>query len=138
MVRPNCAACGWIQYRNPTVGVAAIVIEHRRLLLGLRGDGGWCIPCGHVEWDETIEEATVREFAEETGLKIEVDELYSAQSNFHRPELQTVGIWYKAHRISGQLRAGGDLAAVDFFDLASLPELKFPTDRKVAQQLFRE
>ena len=74
----------------------------------------------------------------ESNLHSPMECSWNVQSNFHRPELQTVGIWYKAHRISGQLRAGGDLAAVDFFDLASLPELKFPTDRKVAQQLFRE
>ena len=32
--------------------------------------GQWCIPCGHVEWDEDLREAACREFQEETGLAI--------------------------------------------------------------------
>ncbi|WP_429162156.1 NUDIX domain-containing protein [Desulfitispora alkaliphila] len=34
--------------------------------------GQWCIPCGHVEWDEDVYEALKRETFEETGLKVEV------------------------------------------------------------------
>lgn len=28
----------------------------------------WCLPCGYLDWDETIEEATIREIYEETGV----------------------------------------------------------------------
>ncbi len=73
-LRSRCPNCGWIYYRNPTVGVAVVLLESGRLLLGERRDGGWCIPCGHVEWDESIEKAAVREFAEETGLQVELEE----------------------------------------------------------------
>lgn len=30
--------------------------------------GFWCFPGGYVEWDETVEEAALRELDEETGL----------------------------------------------------------------------
>lgn len=33
--------------------------------------GCWCMPCGYVDFDETIEEAASREVFEETGLKID-------------------------------------------------------------------
>jgi 8-oxo-dGTP diphosphatase len=65
--RRQCLGCGWIQYRNPSVGVAVVLIEEGKLLIGCRRSGGWCIPCGHVEYDENVEGAAVREMAEETG-----------------------------------------------------------------------
>lgn len=136
--RRRCPACGWVYYRNPTVGVAVVLVERGALLLGERRAGGWCIPCGHVEWDETVAEAAVREFEEETGLIVALDGIQAVHSNFHNPEMQTVGIWYLGRRLSGRLRPGGDLVRVKFFNLKDLPELKFPTDRQVVNQLALE
>lgn len=133
--RLRCPVCGWVHYRNPTVGVAVALLENGHLLLGLRRDGGWCIPCGHVEWDESIEEAAMREFAEETGLQVALEGVLAVHSNFHDPEHHTVGVWYRGRRRGGQLRAGGDLLQARFFALNALPPLKFPTDRLVVAQL---
>lgn len=36
--------------------------------------GCWCLPCGYVDFDETIEEAASREVFEETGLKIDSED----------------------------------------------------------------
>lgn len=135
VTRRKCPQCGWIQYRNPTVGVAVVLIERRQLLIGDRRDGGWCIPCGHVEWDETIEEAAVREMAEETGLTVRLEEIVAVKSNFHDRELQTVGIWFRGRRESGTLRPGGDLVDLAFAEFENLPPLKFPTDLEVAKSL---
>jgi ADP-ribose pyrophosphatase YjhB (NUDIX family) len=134
-LRSHCNVCGWIHYLNPTVGVAIVLFENGRLLLGERQDGGWCIPCGHVEWDESIEEAANREFMEETGLDVSLESILAAHSNFHDPQHHTVGIWYLGKRVGGSLRAGGDLRRVGFFSLDNIPTLKFPTDCKVIKQL---
>ena len=135
--RRRCTHCGWIHYRNPTVGVAVVVLEEDKLLIGRRRDGGWCIPCGHVEYDETVEEAAIRETAEETGLVVSLDGIQAVKSNFHDREHQTVGIWFGGRIVSGSLRAGGDLVEVAFAKLDSLPELSFPTDREVVDELRR-
>ena len=63
--RLRCPACARVHYRNPTVGVAVIILQQGRVLLGQRKDGTWCIPCGHVEWDEDILQAAAREALEE-------------------------------------------------------------------------
>jgi len=47
-----------------------------RVLLTKRSDtmadepGKWCIPCGYLDWDETLEEAAEREIFEETGITL--------------------------------------------------------------------
>lgn len=35
--------------------------------------GKWCLPCGYLDYDETIPEAASRELYEETGLEIHPD-----------------------------------------------------------------
>jgi ADP-ribose pyrophosphatase YjhB (NUDIX family) len=137
-LRSICEGCGWIHYLNPTVGVAVVLITNRHILLGERQNGGWCIPCGHVEWDETVEEAAVREFAEETGLTVSLDSILSVQSNFHDPKHHTVGIWYLGKRVSGFLHPGGDLLQVSFFPLDNIPSLRFPTDQHVINLMTKD
>ena len=134
-LRLRCPNCDWVHYRNPTVGVAVVLLEFGRLLLGERRDGGWCIPCGHVEWDESIEQAAMREFAEETGLLVELESVCAVHSNFHNPDHHTVGVWYRGRRVAGELRPGGDLLQVAFYSLDELPALKFPTDQAGVTQL---
>ena len=64
---------------RPIVGVAAVVIEDDRVVLVRRGRppayGEWSLPGGAVEPGETLEEAVVREVAEEIGFNVEVVEL---------------------------------------------------------------
>ena len=53
-----CRGCAFILYRNPIVGVAVILMEDQKILLGRRSRGEyaghWCIPCGYVEWGEVL------------------------------------------------------------------------------------
>lgn len=138
--RLTCAACGYIMYENPVVGVAAIVLDGGRLLLGRRAaaatyPGRWCIPCGYVEYDEDVRAAIVREFREETGLAIAPGEVFAVLSNWHNPETHTVGIWFMAAVTGGRLAPGDDLDAVAYFPLDAPPPLAFPTDGQVIARL---
>lgn len=140
-VRPVCPSCGWIQYRNPVVGVAAIIREEARILLGRRAaassfPGSWCLPCGYVEYDEDLREALIREVEEETGLVVEVGELVAVHSNFHLPDSQSVGIWFHVRPIGGTLRPGDDIDELRFVDPAAPGvALAFPTDALVLADL---
>jgi ADP-ribose pyrophosphatase YjhB (NUDIX family) len=151
-----------VQYRNPVVGVAAVILENDvRALLGeeavrpLRRDGAaaprvllarravtfrgrYCFPCGYVEFDEEVREALVRETREETGLEIVPREVAAVHSNFHDPDGQSVGIWLRAHPVGGRLAPGDDVDALLFapFPDPGVP-LAFPTDALVLESLAR-
>jgi 8-oxo-dGTP pyrophosphatase MutT (NUDIX family) len=61
----------------------------RIAVIGRRNRGGridWCVPKGHLEGSETIEQAALREVEEETGLKTEIIEsLGSIHYEFSTP-----------------------------------------------------
>jgi ADP-ribose pyrophosphatase YjhB (NUDIX family) len=134
--RKRCPECGWTRYRNPIVGVALLIIQDGKVLLGQRADHSWCIPCGYVEWDEDIHSAAEREAFEELGVEVSLGDIFAVHSNFHDPDQHTVGIWFEAELdAEKKLIAGGDLQSARFFSLKDLPKLSFPTDRLVLKRL---
>ena len=57
--------------------------------------GEWCCPCGYVDWDETLPEACHREVKEETGLDLDMSNIYffTVDSN-PKSSNQSIDLWY--------------------------------------------
>jgi len=136
----TCISCGYLLYENPVVGVAGIILnDKRQILLGRRNRGEyaghWCIPCGYVEYHEDVYDAVRRELKEESNLDIEVVKPFTVQSNFHDPDMHSVGIWFLVRITGGSASAGDDLDELVYFDLTDLPSLAFPTDQRALELL---
>lgn len=136
-----CPSCGSVRYRNPVAGVALVARDGAgRVLLGRRARGEyaglWCIPCGYVEWDEDVRAAAEREFYEETGLQARAGRALAVYSNFHNARQHTVGTWFEADLLGGELRPlDGELDALQWCDPGEPPPLAFPTDALVLAEL---
>lgn len=115
---PNCGA-RVMRYRNPfpTVDViielggdeaaAPIVFIQRR-----NPPRGWALPGGFVDYGETVEQAAVREAAEETSLDVELVHLLGVYSDPARdPRQHTLSVVFVA-RAHGTPRAGDDAGQV--------------------------
>ncbi len=144
--RPKCVNCSRIFYQNPAVGVAAIIIRNKKILLGRRRNSShrdmWCIPCGYVEYYEDAKEALIREMKEETNLDIKLSTVFDIHSNFHNPAQHTVGIWFLVEEHLGDIAPGDDVEALDFFSTAEIKEqnivLAFPTDVRILDDLINK
>ncbi|MDH3259724.1 MAG: NUDIX hydrolase [Acidimicrobiia bacterium] len=142
--RPACPSCGFVHFRNPGVGVAALVEDEAgRILMIRRGPdatrpGLWAIPAGYVDYGEDVRKAAARELLEETGLEVAIGEPIFVASNFHDPAKLTVGIWFRAAVMGGRLVAGDDADGAGYFALDDLPPLAFDTDRELFELLRAE
>jgi len=59
--------------------------------------GCWCMPCGFVDFNETLEQAITREIFEETGVEIDYTKLYFHGINSIPEGSQTITIRFKIH-----------------------------------------
>jgi 8-oxo-dGTP diphosphatase len=92
--------------------VAGICIENEKILLvdhsGLnKADQFWAPPGGGLLYGESIMECLKREFKEETGLNIQVGE-FLCVSEYLKPPLHAVELFFEVTRIGGVLESGSD------------------------------
>ncbi len=139
--RPVCPRCGYIVYLNPPIAVGVIATEKGRVVLVRRGEnpgrGLWGLPAGFMEIDETTQETARRECLEETGLSVDLGELWGVWSYYHA-EKRTSGVLvlYRAIVSGGKPAAGSDSTEVKFFAPGEIPydELAFETHREALRR----
>jgi len=107
-----------MDYRDYDTRVAAyalVIDEAQRALLALWNQGPypqWTVPGGGVDQEESVEEAAVREFREETGYEIDLGDLLGIHSFYLAPGdrptpsdrgLKSVQVVYEAEIVGGEL-----------------------------------
>jgi 8-oxo-dGTP diphosphatase len=122
---------------QPLVGVGAIIIENSRVVLVKRAhpplQAQWSIPGGVLEVGELVREAALREAREETGLTVEPGELLGVYDRVLRDpggrvQYHYVLVDFLCRRVSGELQAADDAAAVRWFSREELPALNLAED----------
>jgi ADP-ribose pyrophosphatase YjhB (NUDIX family) len=137
-VHPVCTACGATAYRDPKVGVGAVVRDDAgRLLLVLRGvepgRGRWALPAGFVDAGEDPRLAAAREVLEETGLVVEVGEVVDVYPGEATGGGASFFLAFSAQVVGGKLAAGDDATDAAFFAPHELPELAFASTLAAAE-----
>jgi ADP-ribose pyrophosphatase YjhB (NUDIX family) len=124
-LRATCPRCGYVHFHGPKVGVSLLIERNGQALLVQRavdpGDGLWSLPSGFVDWDESPEEAALREAQEETGLGIELVELMDTDYYTEDPRGAGINLTYRARIVGGELAAADDARAVRFISPHELP-----------------
>ena len=130
----------------PLVGVSAVVLHDKTVLLVERGkppwQGLWSLPGGHVEWGETLRAAAVREVLEETGIAVAIDRLVDTIDLINRDASGLISSHYAltvfaAHMVGGVLQSGSDAAGVTWADIARLPGCRcFPAPGRRSRRLW--
>jgi 8-oxo-dGTP pyrophosphatase MutT (NUDIX family) len=132
-------------WKSRNVAVCVILLNGDDVYLVKRGQrmthkGLWCFPCGYLDWDESVEDAAVREVYEETGYIISKDDLEiigidSDPSKF----MQNVTIRFLCKEASYKdihhKLDEGEVEDFDWFSLRKeLPELAFD-HKEICDQL---
>ena len=119
--------------QQPLIGVGAIIIKDRRVVLIKRGKppllGEWSIPGGMLELGETLRQGAEREAVEETGFMVRATELLGVFERIvpdaeQRISYHYVLIDFLCEIISGELCASHDACDAKWFtpqEVAALP-----------------
>lgn len=116
----------------PIVAVGVLLLDGNKVLLVRRGRppgvGRWTVPGGGVELGETLEEAALRELAEETGLTCRLGPVVEVLDRVIRDgdgkvEYHYVILDFLGTEPAGTLRAGSDCAEARWVTLDELPRL---------------
>ena len=124
-----CDQCARVHYHNPTIICGCIIEQDDKVALCLRAiepqKNTWTIPAGYLEFGESTEAAAQREALEETGMEVEIRELYSV---FNVQHMHQVYIIYRAQFVQKNQAMGHESLAVKWFTEQTLPaeQLAYP------------
>lgn len=124
---------------HPLVGVGALVKEGDSVLLIKRRydpeKGFWSIPGGVLELGETVREAAQREVLEETGLRVELEELIDVIDLVEYDAAKKIRFHYVlvdflARPIGGEIQPSREATAIRWVRSKELPLLNLTRTAK--------
>ncbi len=116
-------------YPTPKVDVRGAVFREQRILMVREvSDGGWTLPGGWADVNQSARECVEREVREESGFEaraVKLAAVYDYRRQGHeRPHPYSIyKLFFLCELTGGQARPSLETSAVDFFALDALPPL---------------
>jgi ADP-ribose pyrophosphatase YjhB (NUDIX family) len=116
--------------RIPVPAVDLVVRKSGKILLEQRGrppfEGMHCLPGGHVEYNETVEKAALRELKEETSIDAKLIGILGVFSDPNRdPRGQRISTIFVADWLGGEPIGADDAKSAEWFDESDLRNPSF-------------
>lgn len=102
--------------------------------------GCWCLPCGYLDYNETLKEAAVREVFEETGVKLNIDDLSFWRINddpkSDKRQNVTIRYTYKLDcpiediKLTSKFSEDGEVSDIQWIELRSIRTVKWAFNHK--------
>ena len=114
-----------ISKKNQSVAGIVFKDNHTQVLLIKRKDVPvWVLPGGGIEEGESLTEATIREFLEETGFLVKIKRKVA---EFHPiNKLTKLTHLYECEILSGSATTGNETSDIQYFPVNALPKLMPP------------
>ena len=110
---------------KPSIIAVAFSKDRKEVLLIKRRDVPvWVLPGGGIEKDETIEQALIREFQEETGYKVLIKRLVGKYTPINK--LAKYTYLFECEILSGESTTGTETKDIKFFKIDNLPKFLPP------------
>ncbi|HEY2419706.1 MAG TPA: NUDIX hydrolase [Steroidobacteraceae bacterium] len=116
-------------YPTPKVDVRGAVFRDQRILMVREvSDGGWTLPGGWADVNQSPSECVEREVREESGFEARAIKLagiydYRRQGHVRAHPYSIYKLFFICELTGGEARASIETSAVDFFARDALPEL---------------
>lgn len=116
-------------HATPKVDVRGVVFKEKKILLVKeKEDGGWTIPGGWADPDETPGEAVTREVFEESGLRVKPMKLmavYDRTLHGHEPPhpFRIYKLFFLCEILGGEPKPSPETLDVAFFGQGEIPTL---------------
>jgi ADP-ribose pyrophosphatase YjhB (NUDIX family) len=128
-------------YPTPKVDVrGAVFRDHKILLVREISDGGWTLPGGWADVNQSARQCVEREVREESGFEARATKLVAVydyqRQGYERSHPHSIyKLFFLCELTGGQARVSIETSAVDFFALEQLPPLSL--GRSTAAQIAR-
>ena len=128
--------CGEYGYQTPKLDTRAAIFQDGKIRL-VKEQGGWSLPGGWCEYNQTPAPNTVKEAKEEAGLDVEPVKLIAIQDrnlhNFPQYANPICKIFFLCKALGGSFQENIETTESGFFSLEELPALN--GDKNTLEQI---
>ena len=117
--------CSGTGYQTPKMDTRSAVIRDGRILLVQEENGGWALPGGWIDYDQTIRTNAAKEVLEEAGVQVEPLRVIALYDHNRRNRTafpsNICSVFVLCRYVSGEFRPNPETIASGFFAPDALP-----------------